>query len=887
MSIFKEFLQMSLTAVPIVLFVILIRFFLMRTPKIFSYALWAVVLFRLLCPVSFTSDFSFIGILEHSVAEGSAFENRVAAEEEVTPQVHHNELPGDFFANTTIPPTIGHDTEKPSVSFYDIAFYVWVSGVFSIACYSLVSYVRLKKALAISMPISSNIYIADRISTPFVMGIFKPRIYLPSNIPQSESGYIISHEQHHISRKDHIIKLIAFSALCLHWFNPAVWVAFSLAMRDMEMSCDEAVLKKLGKSERADYSQALLSLSTQKQRFSPSPIAFGEGNTKTRVKNIMKYRRPTVFIVLAAIILCIATILFLGSDPNKNELPTPFGYTYEVSEVTYHYNALSLLVTVETAPRITLTSDKSIMTSSHPDVIYPEDVTGIRGPVKNIELTEENFDNYFPHTSRKENGWANNSYSAEKLRKSNLNAWQFINDSEGNSYYILKQKNGDVYFAVWSYDAEAKNDPYSDDSFIHTLLKLEPVSQEKFPEFTYDFSDAENYIYTESVESVMKPTVSLSKKHKLFHFTYSMFSSYIPNGRYTERDGKLILDCGDGKIFVFRKTDDDELVFIQNESSPIPKYRYSGDSYITLSPVPDGAVFKKMNIINGIVDDPKYFESDGYLEKSVSHAILTNYRSDKPDGLIHTESHIILDTDELHGLHTTDGSDNVSKKNVYTISMHTSYSVSNGELSEVACDFSPAIIKFIINPNSSLTYDSIFIPGESGDYHFQKKTMNYFTEKSYKEALEYEKYRDEFSQSCYGSALAILNGSTTEYSEIEGLISAICSSPAWSSSPADYINEHQEEYKKLLKGENNTLGYCFSKFLTGGQTGLEGHIMAQACRVIIEKRGEKVKWDNYLTGQEWFDAFYKNAKELEKKHSAKELELLFPGSYIVLGTITP
>ena len=139
------------------------------------------------------------------------------------------------------------------------------------------------------MKIKENIYICDYISSPFVIGTVKPKIYLPSTLNENETEYVIAHEKHHIKRFDHIVKLLAFIALTLHWFNPFVWLAFELAMQDMEMSCDEAVIKKLGDDVRSSYSQSLLNFATGKHIFAGTPLAFGEGDTKIRIKNLYQF----------------------------------------------------------------------------------------------------------------------------------------------------------------------------------------------------------------------------------------------------------------------------------------------------------------------------------------------------------------------------------------------------------------------------------------------------------------------------------------------------------------------------------------------------------------------------------------------------------------------
>ena len=146
--------------------------------------------------------------------------------------------------------------------------------------YAMVSYIRLRRKLITASLLRDNIYLADEIAFPFVMGLLRPKIYLPSSMAEQEQPYILMHEQHHIRRRDPVIKALAFLALCIHWFNPLVWVAFIMAGKDMEMSCDEAVVRKMGTGILADYTASLLSLATGKHIIAGMPLAFGEGDTK-------------------------------------------------------------------------------------------------------------------------------------------------------------------------------------------------------------------------------------------------------------------------------------------------------------------------------------------------------------------------------------------------------------------------------------------------------------------------------------------------------------------------------------------------------------------------------------------------------------------------------
>ena len=261
-------LNMSITGSLTILFVLLVRLAVKRAPKIFSYALWAVVLFRLLCPVSITTDFSLLGLFDTPIMENT--EHTTVMEYVPFDVVHTRDLEVHLpvtpvineAVNDVLPQEHAALGADPLEGEMAIASFVWLLGVAAMAVYSVVSYYRLRQKLLTASPLRDNIYLADEITSPFVMGLVRPKIYLPSDMEEREQAYIIRHEQHHIRRGDHIIKALAFLALSIHWFNPLVWVAFIYSNKDMEMSCDEAVVKKMGDGILADYTASLLSLAT-------------------------------------------------------------------------------------------------------------------------------------------------------------------------------------------------------------------------------------------------------------------------------------------------------------------------------------------------------------------------------------------------------------------------------------------------------------------------------------------------------------------------------------------------------------------------------------------------------------------------------------------------
>ena len=309
---FPDLMDVNLTASIVIIFVICVRQFLKGAPKIFSYALWSIVLLRLLVPVSIESPVSF-------VPERTEFSSMVEINE-VLPEIQF-ETPQDRVDNewqreTTLPGEPLVQTYR-TVDAETYLTFAWLTGIAGMLLYSAVSYWKLRRKVSVCVPLRKGIFMTDAIDTPFVMGIFRPAIYLPSTLEAPERKYIIAHERHHIRRGDHIFKALGFLALTIHWFNPLVWVAFALAGRDMEMSCDEAVIQKLGEHVRAEYSASLLTLATGRRLFAGTPLAFGEDDPAGRVRNLAKWKKPAIWVIVICILVCVILAVCLLTDPGE------------------------------------------------------------------------------------------------------------------------------------------------------------------------------------------------------------------------------------------------------------------------------------------------------------------------------------------------------------------------------------------------------------------------------------------------------------------------------------------------------------------------------------------------------------------------------------------
>lgn len=308
-QLFLQVLSLSFTGGTAVLVVLAARLALKRAPKAYSYALWAVVLFRLVCPFSFESVWSLLPANPQPVSQGVLYADILRTESSAAVF--------DGLAGAALPAATSQAGVDPVRFWVGLGAVIWCAGIALLLAYSLLSLHRLNRRLQGARHERDNIWYSGLVDTAFVLGVLRPRIVLPSGLSEKETGYILLHEQTHIQRRDPLIKLFSFLTLCVHWFNPLVWAAFFLSAKDMEMACDEAVIKRLGKEVKKEYSASLLALATGRRIVGGTPLAFGEGDTKGRVKNVLNYKKPAFWIVIIASALVAAVGIGLAANPKK------------------------------------------------------------------------------------------------------------------------------------------------------------------------------------------------------------------------------------------------------------------------------------------------------------------------------------------------------------------------------------------------------------------------------------------------------------------------------------------------------------------------------------------------------------------------------------------
>lgn len=312
---FITVLNMSLSASFVAVAVIITRLFLKKAPKIFSYALWAMVLFRLVCPITFESPLSLIPGMTNAIPQDIVYSQNPT----ITTQIEIIDNVINQSIQASLPAVNPAASVNPMGIFMEIAKSIWLLGILMFLSYGVISYIKLKNKLLTATLVENNIYETDRIQTPFVLGIIKPRIFIPIGLAGMELDYILKHEKTHIKHYDYIIKPLAFLIIVIHWFNPLMWLSYFLMIKDMEMACDESVMKQSNEDIRINYSNSLLSLS-RKQSGLLFPLAFGESNTKSRIKNVLNYRKSafwvTIFVVVIIAVVAVGLMTNQKGNPN-------------------------------------------------------------------------------------------------------------------------------------------------------------------------------------------------------------------------------------------------------------------------------------------------------------------------------------------------------------------------------------------------------------------------------------------------------------------------------------------------------------------------------------------------------------------------------------------
>lgn len=564
-ELFLNFLNMSITAGWIVLVLVLVRPLFKKAPKWITCALWGLVALRLVLPFSVESAISLIPSTETVPPE---------AIYQTEPQIHS----GITILNSAVNPILsehfsasGFETETvlgpkvyPFEGLVRVLGFLWLAGAAAMLLYMLFSFLALRIRLREAVKDEEDCYLSDKVESPFIFGIVNPRIYLPFDLTKEDRGYVLAHERAHLKRKDHLIKPFAFFLLSFYWFNPLLWLAYLLLCKDIEAACDEKVIKNMSAEDKKGYSTALLhcSIGNTHRTLSACPLAFGETGVKGRIKSVLSYKKPALWVLIGAILLSLLLTGCLLTDSRDKD----FSVSGEEQ----------------------LALSKIILEENHNDK---------RGNTKAFEGhtvfgTEEKNGDYIYYL------WINyGEYSLEKGRLEQFNGLS-------GPAKIVMELHDEEGFVLKSYTVPRDGSYYDDD--IRKMVPMKWWSRalngreyaEKNKATMWDQIDRwlmNEGIYNYAFEDYDRSYLSL-KEDGTFSLIPSTRGAYYPYGHYTysEETGLIVCISDDLKEkYVFKK-DENALIFVAADSAALPEYTYNGK----VRPcIPDGAIFTEPGFI--------------------------------------------------------------------------------------------------------------------------------------------------------------------------------------------------------------------------------------------------------------------------------------------------
>ncbi len=680
-AVFLKIFNMSITAGWLSLAIVLLRFLLKKAPKWLNVVLWGLVGLRLVLPWSFESVLSLIPSADTLPQDITTTH---------TPVINS----GITFLNSTVNPMISETLSptperaiNPMQTVIFIATVVWICGVALMLAYTAISFLKIRKSVREAVVLRDNIWVCDRISTPFILGVFRPRVYLPSNLSESDAEYVIAHETAHLKRRDHLIKPLSFLLLSVYWFNPVLWVAYVLLCRDIELACDEKVIKQLGVEVKKPYSMALINCSVSRRGIAACPLAFGEVGVKSRIKAVLNYKKPAFWIIVVSVVASVVVaVCFLTNPKGESENGQPLK----------SLEGLQLEAVLENTVNVCIGNGEYYLTEIEPDRKILNEVINLKVSADPIvdDIKTENYKYLILLQSESDIAFslssAFNSKGTMIIFNDDFSTVRFssVNDGSMTAYKVLDPKKAQQLFA--SIKESCITDMNTTESEIAALrekfpeyfdlpaskglevyiwqmskdnyqcglmsgtnriktdkerMSLKPASivemrlilstyslpttdmflfayQHPLSSYRYEVNDA----YYEKLHEVFwdksilssfggvyepetivtkidavygyigspdprRPTLKLSTEGNDFIFIWSGFSSYTAVGKYELDEEKLKCVTSDGLYHYTFEIVGDRFKFIADQSSPIPKYKYSTNGK-EQSPVPNGAIFE-------------------------------------------------------------------------------------------------------------------------------------------------------------------------------------------------------------------------------------------------------------------------------------------------------
>lgn len=472
-DLFLNLFNRAMAAGWLVLAVLVLRLVLKKAPKWVCCLLWALVAVRLVCPFTPESALSLVPSAQVLAPETLY---------DPAPELHTGIEFVNSAVNRSFTPamtTEGLTSVNPLQIWTWLAGWVWAVGAAAMAVYALVSWLRLKKQVAASVE-ENGVWRCDGTGSPFILGVFRPRIYVPSDLAGADLDHVLAHERAHLQRKDHWWKPLAYFLLAVFWFQPLLWAAYVLLCRDIELACDEKVVRTLDVGGKKAYSQALVTCAVSRRTIAACPVAFGEVGVKQRVKSVLHYKKPAFWVIATALVLCVIVAVCFLTDP----VEPPFGTAYAVETVVYADLAFSSGPEHFAADVYTVTENGVLLGDG-------EEL----GKAKKIRLTPENFDQLVVSAVEWTEAAWKGGYNMTLLRDQNETAWS-VQTQDDVFYYLLRQTNGDIYL-TYGYDRE--NDG---EDFVRFVFRLGQWHGDENEYAPYGWRDGVDVAVTEAADSL-------------------------------------------------------------------------------------------------------------------------------------------------------------------------------------------------------------------------------------------------------------------------------------------------------------------------------------------------------------------------------------------------
>lgn len=702
-DIFLKIFNMSVSACWIVLAILLFRIVLKKAPKWLNCVLWGIAGLRLVMPFSLESIFSLVPSAELVPDEIIHSNSSVdVSGAEIFSYVGNNPVwydlgvsDGGLVFTEFAAPDGSYINPLLIISY--IASIIWLVGIAVLLLYTLISFWRLKRKIGTAVLLRDNIYQSEAVASPFVLGIIKPKIYLPFNLSEQDMVHVIAHEQAHIRRRDHWWKPLGFAVLTLHWFNPLVWLGYVLLCRDIELACDEKVVKELNNEQRADYSQALLTCSVNRRLIAACPLAFGEVSVKDRVKSVLSYKKPAFWIIMVAIVASIVVSICFLTNPRTtldDELSVFLdmqiaehhyceGYTDENFVVSHHkvlgvdkfLNETTVYMWVMYNEYSCENGEITNETGAYTPTVVTVKRTGEHGHYELVEYWEPRDGSLYAGDVREKFPWYLQSKAINSLRY--VYEQSEFCDNAAKEYFsseINSNESSVIDTAVFDIDGDGKAE--------NCVLTYGPTMGLYTVVFTATEigKDEAEYINT-------------------FNIPYTGDTEF-----YESTDGKLKIKC-ENHIYEKDETEDVFLDIVIENNNIILKNGKETIEYWGEQGITPADSFKKWSAINSAV-------SEAVIKNRVGKYSIDQSKPEKYPLAESFEAHQVMHT-------VTAKNDNSHTLTVYALTVYEEYNLESGELVNLGGGASPVEIILEVESETSyklISYREINKPESIEDY---------------------------------------------------------------------------------------------------------------------------------------------------------------------------